>query len=76
MPITTYNLGSYEKCCVFCCVIKLIVLDLLDVQNVSKWYYMVILGITLPNNFFLFGNKMQIFMHRNLQKDIGLVIPK
>ena len=42
MPITTYNLGSYEKCC----VIKLIVLDLLDVQNVSKWYYVVILGIT------------------------------
>ena len=55
MLITTYNLGSCEKCC----VIKLIVLDLLDVQNVSKWYYMVILGIT-TNNFFLFGNKMQI----------------
>ena len=42
MLITTYNLGSCEKCC----VIKLIVLDLLDVQNVSKWYYVVILGIT------------------------------
>ena len=71
MPITTYNLGSYEKCC----VIKLIVLDLLDVQNVSKWYYVVILGIT-TKQFLSIWQSNADFMHRNLQKDIGLVIPK